>query len=66
MSLAAWVVREAEVVVGAEIQHFLASHLDGSLLRSFDEAFVLVKTSLLDVFQFLLEMFLKFTVHSIM
>ena len=41
-------VGEAEVVVGAEVEHFLSLHLDGSLLRAFDEAFVLVEAGFLD------------------
>ena len=47
------VVGEAEVVVGAEVEHLFASHLDGGLLGPFDEAFAFVKAGCLDVGQLL-------------
>ena len=59
-------VRQSEVVVGTEVQHFLTFYLDSSLLRTLDEAFLLVQTSLLDVLQFFLEMSLEFTVHGLL
>ena len=58
------VVREAKIVVGAEVEHFLSLDRDGSLLRAFDQALLLVEAGLLDVLQFLLEVSLKFTVHN--
>ena len=57
------VVGETEVVVGTEVQQLLALHLDGSLLGTLYEAFLFVESGLSDGLQFLLEMFLKFTVH---
>ena len=58
------VVGETQVVVGAEVEHLAAGHLDGGLLRTLDEALALVESGLLDVLQFLLEVFLEFTVHN--
>ena len=65
MRMMARVVRQAEVVVGTEVQHFLSLYLDSSLLGSFDESFLLVEAGFLDCVQFVLKMFLKFTVHVI-
>ena len=59
-------VGEAEIVVGAEVQG-LAAVLEGDLgaLGRGDVAFSLVKTGLLDGFQFVLEVLLEFSVHDI-
>ena len=59
-------VGEAEVVVGTEVQG-LAAVLEGDFgaLGRSDVAFFLVKTGLLDGFQFVLEVLLEFSVHDI-
>ena len=56
-------VGEAEVVVGTEVQHLFALHLNGSLLWTFDEALFLVKASFTNLSERLAEMFFHFTVH---
>ena len=59
------VVAETQVVVGTEIQDFLAGYLDGGSLRALDEALVLVETGLADFLQRLLEVLLHFSVHKL-
>ena len=56
-------VGEAKIVVGTEVQDFLSLDLDGSLLRTFDEALFLVKASFTNLSERLAEMFFHFTVH---
>ena len=58
------IVRKAQIVVGAEVQHCLSAHLNGSLLRAFNQTLVLVKASFADSSQLVLKMLLKFSVHS--
>ena len=60
----AGMVGESEVVVCAEVEHFVAFHLDGCLLGAFNQTFFFVETCLLDVLQFFLEMCLEFTLHN--
>ena len=59
----AGVVGKAKVVVGAEIEYFAVGHVNGSLLRSFDEPFALVKPGVLDGLQLFLKMSLEICVH---
>ena len=56
-------VGKAQIVVGAEVEHLLAGHLDGSLLRPLYEAFGLVEAGFLDLLQLVLKVCLKFSVH---
>ena len=62
----AGIVRQTQIVVGAEVEHCFAAHFDGSLLGAFDEALFLVEAGFAKVFQLLLEVFLKFSVHDVM
>ena len=61
------VVAQAQVVVGAEVEHFARGpgHGDISLLGSGDDTFVLVQACVLDVLQFLGEVVLELFVHGI-
>ena len=58
------VVAQSQIVVGAEVQHFLALHLDGCALRAFDDSFFLVEAGCFQVGQGLLQMLLDFSVHN--
>ena len=58
------VIRKSQVVVGAEIQYFAACYLDFGALRRADDAFVFVETGGFDFGQFLLQIFLDFSVHG--
>ena len=40
----AGVVAQAKIVVGAKVEHFLTFHLNGSSLRTLNDAFFLVET----------------------
>ena len=57
-------IAQTQIVVSAEVEHFFSAHLNSSCLRAFNETFSLVEASVLKVLQRLLQMFLKFTVHS--
>ena len=59
----AFVVRQSEVVVGAEVQHLAACHLDLGPLGRLDDPFLLVKPRSLDFGEFPLQVFLDFPVH---
>ena len=59
------VVREPQVVVGAEVEHCFSSYVDFCLLRAADEAFVLVETGFANGGQLRLEVLLEFTVHRL-
>ena len=59
------VVAQAQVVVGAEVEHVgLGLHLDGGSLWGRDQSFFLVEAGSLGVGEFLLQMLLNFTVHD--
>ena len=58
-------VAQAQIVVGAEIQHFLTSHLNGSGLGALNEALLLVEACLANLLQRLLKMLLHFSVHDL-
>ena len=60
----AGMVGKAQIIVGTEVQHFLASHLDFSLLGALYQTLVLVKSCFLDLCQSLAKMFFHFSVHS--
>ena len=60
-----WVIGQSQIVVSAEVQHFLAFNSDGSLLRTFNQSFFFVKPGFLDFSQCLAEEFFHFTVHSV-
>ncbi len=57
------IVRKTQVVVGTEVQHLAARHFDLGPLGRLDHAFRLVETRGLDFGQFVLQVFLDFTVH---
>ena len=61
----AWVVAQAEIVVGTEVQDFLSPYLNGCPLRAFDETFLLVEAGLAYLSKRLAEMFLHFSVHDL-
>ena len=57
------IVRQAEVVVGAEVQHLAACHFDFGALGRLDDPLALVKSGRLDLCEFLPEIILDFSVH---
>ena len=60
-----FVIRQTEVVVRAEVDDFLAAfHLNTGRLRRDNHALVLIESCILDLCQGLLQMFLKFLIHS--
>ena len=56
-------IGETEIIVGAEIEHFLSSHADGSPLRTLNDTLFLVKACLTNFRKLLTEMLLDFRVH---
>ena len=58
------VVRQAEVVVGTEIQHLPTCNLDLGPLRRTDDPFPFVKPCGLDFGELMLQVLLDFTVHN--
>ena len=56
-------VGESEVVVGAEVEDFLAFHLDGCLLRAFYEALLFVESCFANLSERLAEMLFHLSVH---
>ena len=61
----AWVIRQAKIVVGAEVEHLFALNLNGSLLWAFDDTLFFVETCLFEIFQCCAEMILDFSVHDL-
>ena len=59
------VVGQAEVVVGAEVQHFFPLHLDGGALGTLDNSFFLVKPGTLQFVKSVAQVFFHFSVHNI-
>ena len=57
-------IGESEIIVCAEVEHFLASDLNSSLLRTADETFLLIESCLANLGQRLAEMFFHLSVHS--
>lgn len=57
-------IGQSQVVVGAEIQYFLAFYCDGGLLCTFDQSFLFVESGFFDFSKCLAEMFFHFTVHK--
>ena len=59
------VVAKSEVVVGTEVEHFLAIDVDGGLLGALNETLVFVEAGFAYLSEGLAEMFFHFTVHCI-
>ena len=57
-------IGETEVVVGAEVEHFLTFHLNGGTLWAFDETLFLVKSCFTNLSKRLAEVFFHFSVHN--
>ena len=57
-------IGEAQIVVGTEVEHFLAFHHDTCPLRTFNDTFLLVEACLTDLCQLLAEMLFHFTIHT--
>ena len=60
-----WVIGKPKVVVGTEVQYFLALHFNCCTLRTFNDSFFLVKSGFLDLCKRVAEMFFHLTVHNI-
>ena len=57
-------VGQTQVIVGAEIQHFLPFYGDGGLLRTLDQALFFVESGLFNFSKRIAEVFFHFPVHS--
>ena len=55
-------IGEAEVVVGAEVDYFVAADRDGRALRRLDQPLALVETGLLELFELGAKMIAEFEV----
>ena len=60
-----WIVRQPEIIVGAEVQYLTACHLDVGALGRSDDPLPFVKSSSLDRFEFLPQMIFDFSVHGL-
>ena len=60
------VVREAEIVVGAEVEDLTAADFDFGALGRADNAFGLVETGLANGVQLILQVLFQFSVHGFM
>ena len=59
------VVRQTQIVVGAEIQNIASRDLDLGALRRLDYTLALIQPGSLDLFELLLQILLKFSVHGL-
>ena len=57
-------IRQAQIVVGTEVEHFLSCHLNGCTLRTLNESLFLVKSCFTNLSECLAEMFFHLSVHS--
>ena len=58
------IVRQSQIVVGAEIEHFFSCNIDSCPLRALNQALLFVEACLTNLSKCLREMFFHFSVHS--
>ena len=60
-----WVIGKTKIVVGTEVQYFLAFNFNCCTLRTFNDSFLFVKSCILNLCKRIAEMFFHLTIHNI-